>query len=63
VLGGKGHPLIQQILKDLYDKGKGNGDRKHQRHLLQHRAGHVFGAFEGARLAIKNEGWPLTPPR
>ncbi len=23
------HPLIQEIIKELYDKGKGNGDRKH----------------------------------
>jgi branched-chain amino acid transport system substrate-binding protein len=45
VLGGTGHPLIQQILKDLYDKGKGNGDRKNQRRLLQHRPGDVLGGL------------------
>ncbi|MBI5909758.1 MAG: ABC transporter substrate-binding protein, partial [Betaproteobacteria bacterium] len=28
VVGGQGHPLLQQILKELYDKGKGSGERK-----------------------------------
>ena len=61
VLGGTGHPLIQQILKDLYDKNKGNGDRKNVNDVYYNTGLAMYSvAFEGARLAIKNEGWPLT---
>ncbi len=28
VAGGSNQPLVQEIIKELYDKGKGNGDRK-----------------------------------
>jgi branched-chain amino acid transport system substrate-binding protein len=27
VTGGAEHPLVKDILRELYDKGKGNGDR------------------------------------
>ena len=38
VAGGSNQPLIQEIVKELYDKGKGNGDRKNLAGcLLQHR--------------------------
>jgi branched-chain amino acid transport system substrate-binding protein len=61
VLGGTNHPLIQQILKDLYDKNKGNGDRKNTNDVYYNTGLAMYSvAFEGARLAIKNEGWPLT---
>jgi branched-chain amino acid transport system substrate-binding protein len=50
VLGGTGHPLIQQILKDLYDKGKGNGDRKLTNDVYYNTGLAMYSvAFEGAR--------------
>jgi len=61
VVGGQEHPLIQQILKDLYDKGKGNGDRKHTNDIFYNTGLATYApVFEGARLAIKQYGWPLT---
>ena len=64
VAGGQDHPLIQQILKELYDKGKGSGDRKHLNDIYYNTGLAVyFTAFEGARRAIKQDGWPLTPDK
>ncbi len=64
VAGGQNHPLIQQILKDLYDKGKGSGDRKHLNDIYYNTGLAIYSSvFEGARLAIKQYGWPLTPDK
>jgi branched-chain amino acid transport system substrate-binding protein len=64
VLGGTSHPLIQQILKDLYGNNKGNGDRKHTNDVYYNTGLAMYSvAFEGVRLAIKNEGWPLNPEK
>ena len=61
VIGGDQHPLIQEIIKELYDKGKGNGDRKFVADSYYNVGLAVYSAmFEGVRLGIKNEGWPLT---
>ncbi len=61
VVGGQDNPLMQQILKDLYDKGKGNGDRKNLSDIYYNTGLATFVPFfEGARLAIKQYGWPLT---
>jgi len=62
VAGGQTHPLIQEILKELYDKNKGNGDRKHIEDVYYNTGLAIYSiAFEGVRLAIKDGGWPLTP--
>jgi branched-chain amino acid transport system substrate-binding protein len=64
VAGGLDHPLIQQILKDLYAKGKGNGDRKHLDDVYYNTGLAMYSSlFEGVRLAIKKDGWPLTPTK
>ena len=64
VAGGQDHPLIQQILKDLYAKGKGNGDRKHLDDVYYNTGLAMYSSlFEGVRQAIKKEGWPLTPAK
>ncbi len=61
VVGGQNHPLIQQIIKDLYDKGKGSGDRKHLNDSYYNVGLATYSSFfEGARLAIKQYGWPLN---
>ena len=64
VAGGQEHPLMQQILKELYDKGKGSGDRKHLSDIYYNTGLSIYtSVFEGARLAIKQYGWPLTPDK
>ncbi len=64
VVGGQSHPLMQQIIKDLYEKGKGSGDRKHLNDVYYNTGLAVYASvFEGARLAIKQHGWPLTPDK
>jgi branched-chain amino acid transport system substrate-binding protein len=64
VVGGQDHPLIQQIIKDLYDKGKGSGDRKYLSDIYYNMGLAMYSSvFEGARLAIKQYGWPLTPDK
>lgn len=64
VAGGSDHPLIQEIVKQLYDKGKGNGDRKFIADSYYNVGLAIYSTmFDGVRLAIKNEGWPLTPEK
>jgi len=64
VAGGQNHPLIQQIVKELYDKNKGAGDRKHLSDVYYNTGLAMYSSmFEGARNAIKKEGWPLTPQK
>lgn len=61
VAGGSDHPLVQDIIKQLYDKGKGNGDRKHINDSYYNVGLAIYSTmFEGARLALKNERKPLT---
>lgn len=61
VMGGHDHPLLKQILSDLYGKGKGNGDRKHLDDIYYNTGLAMYSSmFEGVRLAIKQGGWPLT---
>lgn len=61
VSGGAEHPLVRDILRDLYDKGKGNGDRKLVADSYYNTGLAVYSSvFEGLRLAIKSQGWPLT---
>ncbi|ABE47150.1 ABC transporter substrate-binding protein [Polaromonas sp. JS666] len=64
VVGGQSHPLMQQIIKDLYEKGKGSGDRKHLSDIYYNTGLAIYASvFEGARLAIKQNGWPITPDK
>lgn len=64
VAGGQDHPLIQEIITELYDKGKGAGDRKHLEDVYYNTGLAIYSiAFEGARLAVQKGGWPLTPEK
>lgn len=64
VAGGQNHPIMQEIVKEVYDKGKGAGDRKHLEDVYYNTGLAMYAiAFEGARLAIKQGGWPLTPEK
>ncbi len=64
VVGGKEHPLMQQIEKELYAAGKGNGDAKHLNDIYYNTGLAMYSVmFEGVRAAIKKDGWPLTPAK
>jgi len=64
VNGGSNNSLIQRILSELYDKNKGSGDRKNANDVYYNHGLAVSSTvYEGMRLAIKNEGWPLTPAK
>jgi branched-chain amino acid transport system substrate-binding protein len=61
VVPGQDNPLIQRILKELYDKGLGSGDRKNIDSHYNTGLAIFSNFFEGARLGIKKSGWPLSP--
>jgi branched-chain amino acid transport system substrate-binding protein len=64
VIGGAEHPLVRDIIRELYDKGKGNGDRKMVADSYYNTGLAVYSTvFEGVRQAIKTQGWPLTPEK
>jgi branched-chain amino acid transport system substrate-binding protein len=64
VSGGAEHPLVRDIVRELYDKGRGNGDRKLVADSYYNTGLAVYSSvFEGVRLAIKTQGWPLTPEK
>lgn len=56
--------MIQQIHKELYDKGKGAGDRKFTQETYYNTGLAIYSSlFEGVRNAIKKDGWPLNPDK
>lgn len=64
VVGGKDHAVMQQIMKELYANGKGNGDAKNLDDIYYNTGLAMYSVmFEGVRLAIKKDGWPLTPAK
>jgi len=61
VVSGTEHPLVKEILSELYDKGKGNGDRKFVSDIYYTTGLAIYAPiFEAARIALKNEKGPLT---
>jgi branched-chain amino acid transport system substrate-binding protein len=61
VRSGVDHPIVQDILKELYDKGKGNGDRKFVSDIYYTTGLAIYApVFEAARLALKADKAPLT---
>lgn len=64
VVGGKDHPLMQQIQKEVYGAGKGNGDPKNMDDIYYNTGLAMYSVtFEGLRQAIRQGGWPLTPAK
>jgi branched-chain amino acid transport system substrate-binding protein len=64
VAGGQDHAIIKQITAELYDKGKGNGERKNLQDVYYNTGLAMFSAaFEGVRSALKTGGQPLTPAK
>jgi branched-chain amino acid transport system substrate-binding protein len=61
VVSGAEHALIKEIKRELYDKGKGNGDVKFLADTYYNIGLAIYAPiFEAARLAIKAEKAPLT---
>ncbi|MBH1963877.1 MAG: ABC transporter substrate-binding protein [Comamonadaceae bacterium] len=61
VVGGKNHAVIQQIMKELYGTGKGNGDVKNLDDIYYNTGLAMYSVmFEATRAAIKKDGWPLN---
>lgn len=64
VMGGKSHPLMQQIVKEVYGANKGAGDPKHLDDIYYNTGLAMYSVmFEGVRAALKKDGWPLTPAK
>jgi branched-chain amino acid transport system substrate-binding protein len=64
VVSGADHALIKEIKRELYDKGKGNGDVKFLADTYYNIGLAIYAPiFEAARLAIKADKAPLTAER
>ncbi|MBI5720944.1 MAG: ABC transporter substrate-binding protein [Burkholderiales bacterium] len=64
VVSGTDHPLVKDILAQLYDKGKGNGDRKFVSDIYYTTGLAIYAPiFEAARLALKADKSALTAER
>jgi branched-chain amino acid transport system substrate-binding protein len=64
VVSGQNIPLMQEIIKDVYGKDKGAGDRKNLNDVYYNTGLAMYSVvFEGLRNAIKKEGLPLTPEK
>ncbi|MBV1867285.1 MAG: ABC transporter substrate-binding protein [Marinosulfonomonas sp.] len=61
VAGGQDVPIIAEIISELYDNGKGNGDRAALNDVYYNTGVAMYSAaFEGARLAVEQGGFPVT---
>jgi len=61
VVSGSDHPLIKEIARELYDKGKGAGDRKFLNDIYYNTGLAIYAPiFEAARIALKTDKGPLT---
>ncbi len=62
VAGGQEVPLVKTMLETYYAAGKGSGPESLLRDVYYNTGLAIYSvAFEAARLAIKESGWPLTP--
>ena len=62
VVGGQDVPIVQDIISRLYENGKGNGPREVMNDVYYNTGLAIYSvAFEGARRAYEQDGWPITP--
>ena len=62
VAGGQDIPIIQEILSDVYGAGKGAGPAEKINDVYYNTGLAIYSAaFEAARLAVEQNGSPLTP--
>lgn len=60
VAGGQDIPIVKEIIAELYDKGKGNGERAVINDVYYNTGLAIYSvAFEAARNAVKQGGWPV----
>jgi branched-chain amino acid transport system substrate-binding protein len=61
VVGGADHPLLKEITRELYDKGKGAGDRKFLADAYYNVSLAIWSSvFRSVEIALKAEPGPLT---
>lgn len=62
VAGGQEVPIVKTMLETYYAKGEGSGPESLVRDVYYNTGMAIYSVgFEAARLAIKQNGWPLTP--
>lgn len=62
VAGGQDIPIIQEILAEVYGNGNGAGDVKNLNDVYYNTGLAIYSAaFEAARLAVEQNGFPVTP--
>lgn len=62
VAGGQEVPIVKTMLETYYANGKGSGPESLVRDVYYNTGIAIYStAFEAARLAITENGWPLTP--
>lgn len=62
VAGGQDVPIVKTMLDTYYSNGKGSGPESLVRDVYYNLGLAVYTTgFEAARLAIQENGWPLTP--
>ncbi len=62
VAGGQELPLVKTMLDTYYANGKGSGPEALARDVYYNLGLSIYAVnFEAARLAIQQNGWPLTP--
>jgi branched-chain amino acid transport system substrate-binding protein len=62
VAGGQDLPIIQEILADVYGAGKGAGPVEKINDVYYNTGLAIYSAaFEAARLAVEQNGFPVTP--
>lgn len=61
VAGGQDIQVIQDIIAEVYGNGKGAGDQAHIQDVYYNTGLAIYSAaFEAARLAVKQNGYPVT---
>lgn len=62
VAGGQEVPIVKTMLETYYAKGKGSGPETLVRDVYYNTGMAIYSVgFEAVRLAIKQNGWPVTP--
>ncbi|MEP9356754.1 ABC transporter substrate-binding protein [Xanthobacter sp. KR7-65] len=62
VAGGQDVAIVKTMLETYYANGKGSGPENLVRDVYYNTGLAIYStAFEAARMAIKEKGWPLTP--
>lgn len=62
VAGGQDVPIVKKMLDTYYANGKGSGPENLVRDVYYNTGMAIYSvAFEAARIAVAENGWPLTP--